>query len=172
MPGEALRNQNIKEVIRLKVPFLQDSLQSLLHAGELCNSKLFFVTHDFSAIREAVFATKAAGLVGIHSDGESANCELAGHIQRIKSLSCICHKISLSGRVTTYVIRTAARGNNCSKILFPSGIMKERHFFVHEHQGLFEGLRSESASDVFFLADRIITAEVQKLIHNEKRPLG
>ena len=32
--------------------------------------------------------------------------------------------------------------------------------------------RSESVSDTFFLADRIITAEVQKLIHNEKRPLG
>ena len=32
--------------------------------------------------------------------------------------------------------------------------------------------RSESVSDAFFLADTIITAEVQKLIHNEKRPLG
>ena len=32
--------------------------------------------------------------------------------------------------------------------------------------------RSESVSDAFFLADTIITAEVQKLIHNKKRPLG
>lgn len=32
--------------------------------------------------------------------------------------------------------------------------------------------QSESVSDAFFLADTIITAEVQKLIHNEKRPLG
>lgn len=38
-------------------------------------------------------------------------------------------------------------------------ILTERYFLVHEHQGLFEGLRSESASDVFFLADPLITAE-------------
>jgi hypothetical protein len=46
--------------------------------------------------------------------------------------------------------------------------LTERYFLVHEHQGLFEGLRSESASDVFFLADTIIAAEHKKSCTTKK----